>query len=253
MDFSQEPGSVRKSIAGQVTWLTGALGGIGSELTRQLLRLGAKVAATDLATAAEAQSSSSSNSCRVYPCDVVDRAAMSKVAQQIEDDLGPIDIAIFAAGVREQVKLDDFDALIHHRTMAVNYGGVVNGIEAILPSMLRRERGHLVLLGSLAAYQGRAGASISGYGPSKAALQNLAEGLYKKLARRGIVVTIVNSGFIDTDEARKHRPSRLFTVSTESAVARILRGIENEQFEIAFPRVLAVALRIARLGPRWSL
>ena len=80
--------------------------------------------------------------------------------------------------------------------MAVNYLGVANGIEAVLPAMLERGQGHIAMVASVAGYRGVG--PTAAYGPTKAAVINLAETLRNDLAARGIKVSVINPGYVET-------------------------------------------------------
>jgi len=131
--------------------------------------------------------------------------------------------------------------------MAVNYQGIVNGIEAVLPSMLERGTGHIGLVASVAGYRGLG--PTAAYGPSKAAVINLAETLKTNLAMRGIKVSVINPGYVDTPMTRGNPFAMPFMVSAEDAARRILRGLEKGKFEIAFPWQLVLLMKFARLMP----
>ena len=98
---------------------------------------------------------------------------------KIESELGPIDLALFGAGMYVPFDIRNIDLDGFHRTMALNVDGVINGIAAVLPSMLARKSGHIAIMGSLFGYSGWP--ENGSYGASKAAVINLAESLKLEL------------------------------------------------------------------------
>jgi short-subunit dehydrogenase len=181
------------------------------------------------------------------PVDVTVLAAMIEASRSITNTLGPIDLAVFNAGIWEAMSVRNFSAAKAARCMAVNYQGIANGIEAVLPGMLERGRGHIGLVASVAGYRGLG--PTAAYGPSKAAVINLAETLNTNLAMRGIKVSVINPGYVDTPMTRGNPFAMPFLVSAEDAARRILRGLEKGKFEIAFPWQLVLLMKLARLMP----
>ena len=115
----------------------------------------------------------------------------------IAASLGPIDLAVLNAGVWEAMSSRSYSAAKAAHSMAVNYMGIANGVEALLPGMLERGQGHLALVASVAGYRGMS-ALAAGYGASKAAVINLAESLRHDLPARGIAVSLINPGYVAT-------------------------------------------------------
>ena len=99
--------------------------------------------------------------------------------------------------------------------------------------MIERKKGHIVLVGSIAGYRGLKG--IEAYGPTKAALNNLAESLKLDLEQHNIQVSIVNPGFVDTPMTAVNDFKMPFMVSADDAAKRIIKGLEKKKYEIAFP------------------
>ena len=116
------------------------------------------------------------------PLDVLDAAAMAEAVRSISSTLGPIDLAVLNAGTWEPMSSRNFSAAKAGRSMAVNYQGIVNGIEALLPPMLERGAGHIALMASVAGYRGLSPLTAA-YAPAKAAVINLAECLRNDLRR----------------------------------------------------------------------
>ena len=131
--------------------------------------------------------------------------------------------------------------------MEVNYFGIVNALEPLIPAMIATARGHIALVASVAGYRGLPKAAA--YAPSKAAVINLAEVLRLELSRHGIVVSLVNPGFVETPMTAVNDFPMPYMIKADDAAERILRGLEQGRFEIAFPWQLVAMLKLLRLLP----
>ena len=161
-----------------------------------------------------------------------------------EAALGPVERLICNAGGGEKTPIDGFSAEHVQRVIALNVGGTANCIKAVLPGMLARGRGHIVAVGSLAAYWGLPGAAA--YCAAKAALRALIEGLRVDLASRGIIVTLLMPGFVHTNPERKRKRLAL---SLDAATERMARAIDQGRPYDAFPWTLRLPLALLRLAP----
>ena len=231
----------------QRAWITGASMGIGREMA--LLLAEKKVHVALSARSKDKLNAMAQNSGRfsAFPLDVTDRAAVAATVGQIEQDVGPIDLAILNAGIWELVELDNFDASIFEQAMRVNYLGVIYALEALLPRMIERGAGHIALIGSVSGYRGMPKAAA--YGPTKAALINLAESLKLDAEPHGIKISIVNPGYVDTPMTEKNDFEMPFIISAEKAARKIISGLERDKFEIAFPVRLVRPMRMLRRLP----
>ena len=133
----------------KVAWITGASGAICGEIARRLATAGVTVAATArpgdrlFALAAE------NERIAAVPADVLNPDALRQAAGKIESALGPIDLALFGAGMYAHFDFRNIDLDGFHKSMALNVDGVINGIAAVLPAMLARKSGHIAIMGSL--------------------------------------------------------------------------------------------------------
>jgi short-subunit dehydrogenase len=231
----------------RTAWITGASTGIGSALAVALAREGVKVAASARSSDKLAELARTYPGIAPLPVDVTDPAAMALAARSIAGTLRPIDLAVLNAGIWEAMAARNFSAAKAARSMAVNYLGVVNGIEAVLPAMLERGQGHIAMVASVAGYRG-AGPTAA-YGPTKAAIINLAETLRNDLAARGVIVSVINPGYVATPMTSVNKFPMPYMVSAEDAARRIIRGLEKGKFEIAFPWQVVALTKLGRLLP----
>lgn len=229
-------------------WITGASTGIGHELALRLAARGTRVAATarsaDKLTALAAQQSLIT----AHPADVTDPNALVRLVGEVESDLVSVDLVILNAGTYTPLHtVNGLDPEIFRKTVDVNYLGVVNAISAILPAMLERRRGHIAIVASVAGYRGLPQAAA--YGPTKAALINLAECLRAELEGHGITVSVINPGFVKTPMTAQNDFPMPFIMEPGDAADRIIKGLEAGKYEIAFPRRFALILKTLRLLP----
>ena len=180
----------------KVAWITGASGAICGEIARRLAAAGVTVAATARPSDRLYALAAESERIKAFPADVLEPEELKETVAKIESTLGPIDLALFGAGMYVPFDIRNIDLDGFHRSMALNVDGVINGVAAVLPSMLARKSGHIAIMGSLFGYAGWP--ENGSYGASKAAVINLAESLKLELEGTGVDVTIINPGFVDT-------------------------------------------------------
>lgn len=232
----------------RIAWITGASSGIGAALARELADHGWRVAVSARRADALAElCAERPQQLQAYPLDVTDRAACAATAAAIAADLGAIDLAVFNAGIGADFNVEHFDADDVNRRMAVNYGGAVNGIGAVLPAMQQRATGRIALTASVAGYRGLPGAAP--YSASKAAMIALAESLHLDLAGSGVDISVICPGYVTTPLTADRQGSMPFVISAEAAATHIRRGLEANRFEIAFPRRMVWLLKTLQRLP----
>jgi short-subunit dehydrogenase len=233
--------------AWKTVWITGASSGIGLELARLLdgnvTHLAVSARSQDKLNALAAQCKNVIS----YPLDVTDADAVTASVGDIETTAGPIDLAVLNAGSWQLMDIADLDLSAIRTGIEVNYMGVVHAINALLPGMLARGAGHIVIVASVAGYRGLP-RSVA-YGPTKAALINLAETLRTELGPRGITVSLVNPGFVDTPMTRDNPFPMPGIIPAKEAAQRLLVGLERGKYEIVFPRAFVFAMKLLRLLP----
>ena len=231
-------------------WVTGAGSGIGRALARRLAETGWTVAvsartARDLDTlAAEVP-----GRITAFLLDVTDTAACVETGRQIEASLGPVDLAVFNAGSYFPTTAEDFSVANFKKTVDVNLMGEVNCMGAVVPSMLARRAGHIVLMGSLTGLVGLP--TAASYGATKAALISIAQAFKPDFERFGVTISVINPGFVKTPLTDKNEFPMPFLIPVDKAVDHILRGIERKQFEIAFPWQMSFLIHLLVAFPNW--
>jgi short-subunit dehydrogenase len=236
---------------GTVAIVTGASSGIGRALAVRLgsegYRIGLIARRGELLEAVAGEIAATGGRAAAAVADVGDRAALREAIGQIENQLGPVGVMVANAGFGAPTRLDPLNIDDVEQTFRVNLMGVIYSIEAVLPGMLARRRGHLLAVSSLAGDKGLPGESA--YCASKAAVNIYMEGLRIALRGKGIIITTVCPGFVQTPMAPMDAAATPFVMSAEAAAARIARLIARRRGGVhRFPRRMAMLMSmIARL------
>lgn len=227
-------------------WVVGASSGIGRATAAALHARGAVVYVSARNIAALSHFTAHRSNARACPLDVLDRRQVRDVAEAILAD-GPLDLVVYSAGHFHEATAADYDLDDMVKHQEVNYLGALYLLDAVLPEMLRRGRGHLSLLGSVAGWRGLP--RSLGYGPTKAALISLAESLYLELQPRGIGVSIVNPGFVETPLTAQNRFTMPALIGADEAALEMLQGWAAGRFEIHFPLRFTLPMKWLSLLP----
>ncbi|MFN4090492.1 MAG: SDR family NAD(P)-dependent oxidoreductase [Alphaproteobacteria bacterium] len=231
-------------------WITGGSSGLGAALARAAASAGHPVVISARSAESLADLATESGRISALSLDVTDRAAVGRAVTVIERD-GPIDVAVLNAGTHVPVDPAELDAGDFRALIEVNFMGTVHCLEAVLPGMLRRGHGKVVLVASVAGYVGLP--TSAAYGATKAALINLAESLKPELDRGGVTIQLVCPGFVDTPLTRRNRFPMPFLMQPDAAAAAFLAGLRSDRFEIVFPRRMAWTMRLLRRLPYTAL
>jgi short-subunit dehydrogenase len=235
------------SIPWKTAWITGASTGIGRGLALKLARDGVRVAASARSADRLNELAQKEAGILPVPLDVTDRVAVAAAHRHVLATFGAVDLAVLNAGVWHPMAASAYDAERVALSMNVNYLGIANALEPIIPSMIAAGRGHIALVASVAGYRGLPKAAA--YAPSKAAVISLAEILRLELSRHGITVTLVNPGFVETPMTAVNEFPMPYMIKAEDAADRILKGLARGKFEVAFPWQLVTMLKLLRLMP----
>ena len=236
---------------GEVAVVTGASSGLGAEMARQLARAGWKVGLTarrlDELEALAASIRRDGGTAWVAAADITEPESLRQAFRSIVDQLGQIDLLIANAGVGRGLSGREFVADRFDQMVRVNLIGVGYALEAVLPSMIERGRGHIVGISSLAGFRGLPGSAA--YGATKAGLSALLEGLRPELKPLGIAVTTVHPGYVRTPMIAGQTNPKPFVMDVDRAAAIILRGVERKQSRVDFPWRMAAIVQLVRLLP----
>jgi NAD(P)-dependent dehydrogenase (short-subunit alcohol dehydrogenase family) len=207
--------------AGQVAVVTGAASGIGRGLAEAFLKRGLAVVAADVeAEALDAATTEMSVSGRVVGCvtDVRDSEALHRLATRTMEELGRVDVLCNNAGViSPRLPVWEQSPEDWRWTLDVNLVGVVNGLRAFVPLLIRQDRGHVVNTASIAGLAPVPGGGNGAYTASKHAVVGLSETLVEELATIGaaIGVTVLCPGPVPSriHTAERNRPAELVALA----------------------------------------
>ena len=178
------------------------------------------------------------------PCDVTQRQQLQQAVAQAEAQLGPITRLVANAGGGQPTFVESFNADEVEATINLNLIGVVNSVNAVLPGMLARGTGQLIATGSLAGVRGLPTAGA--YSAAKAGVANFMESLRIDLRPKGITVTLLLPGFVQTKPTKKRK---FLQLKLEDATQRMAQAIIANKPRLAFPWTLALAFALIRMLP----
>ena len=235
--------------SGKTVWMIGASTGIGRATASVLHARGARVVVSARKREALDAFVAEHSGSVALVLDATDGAAIHAAAQSLLVQ-GPLDCVLYCAGHYQAMRADAIDLPDMLRHVEVNYLGALRVMDAVLPALIARGVGHFSLVGSVAGYRGLPNSLA--YGPTKAALINLAETLYLDLHAKGIGVSIINPGFVQTPLTAGNEFDMPALLTPEQAAQAILKGWAQGQFEIHFPKRFTLWLKLLRLLPnRW--
>jgi short-subunit dehydrogenase len=166
----------------------------------------------------------------------------------LEREVGPTDVLLPCAGMGTLSTANDLDLEGFRSMLEVNVLGVARTIEAVLPGMFARGRGHIVGIASVAGYRGLPW--MPGYSASKAALATYLEGLRPALKRRGVRITTVYPGFVRTAmtvDTPFRRPVKM--LEPAEAAEYVVRAIARRPRDLTFPFSAAFGMGLLRRMP----
>jgi short-subunit dehydrogenase len=251
----------------QTILITGASSGIGAGLARAYARRGDRLALVarrlDLLEALATELRGLGAEVTVHQGDVTRDGDVLRVVEDLAGRGIGIDVVYANAGFGVAGNVQRLSIADYQRQFDTNVFGVLRTVKETVPA-LRKSRGRLVLVGSVAGHAASAG--MSAYSMSKFAVRALAETLHGDLAPEGIGVTLVSPGFVDSDIRRTNNQGVVqvgakdpipawLRVGTEQAAREIVRGVDRGKAEIVVTGHGKVIVFIARYFPgllRWA-
>ena len=237
-------------MSNKVIWITGASTGIGKAIAIKFSKNGWNVAISARRLELLEEISKQNQNVFSFPLDVTNKDDCHKVFTEIKNKLGKIDLCVFSTGTWDPKKEKEIDVEQIENVMKVNFFGTLNSIKSVEKYFKDLGKGHISIVSSIAGYRGLP--NSTGYGPSKSALNNLAESLYFDFKRYGVRVSLISPGFIKTPMTDKNDFKMPFLKTTEYAADKIYDGLVNSNaFEIHFPKQLTLVLKFLKILPNW--
>ena len=229
-------------------WITGASSGIGKSLALKFANEGWQVAASARREDLLNQLSVSNQNISPFPLDVTNRENCEEIFEKIKNKFENIDTCFFSTGTWDPKREKEIDIDQMKKVMEVNFFGTLNCIKAVEMYFKEKKNGNISIVSSIAGYRGLP--NSTGYGASKAALNNLAESLYFDFGRYNVRVSLISPGFIKTPMTDKNQFKMPFLKTPEFAAEKIYNGLINgSSFEIDFPKELTLILKFLKILP----
>ena len=232
-------------------WLVGASSGIGEATASALHARGAQVLVS--ARSREALDRFVLNhppqrglTAQAWPLDVTDAAAVTSTVHEILAQ-GPLDLVVYCAGHYREMRATEMDMADLKRHLDINYVGALHVLDAVVPAMSARGRGHISLISSVAGFRGLP--KSLAYGPTKAALTNLAENLYLDLGPLGVGVSVVHPGFVQTPLTAQNDFTMPALITPPQAAQAMIADWGRGVFEVHYPKRFTRWMKLMRLLP----
>ncbi len=235
-----------RSFAGKRYWLVGASAGLGEALAHKLSEAGAEVIVSargeDQLQKVVADLGAPSS---YVTADVSDAADVARAAAEV----GEVDGYVHLAGVYWPLAAQDWDGDKVAAMLDINMTGMARVLGHVVPRMVKRDAGHIVITSSLTGFRGLPG-SI-GYTASKAAAMSLAECMECDLRNTGVDVQVANPGFIKTQLTDKNDFNMPFIMEPEEAAQIMFDHMRSGGFKRSFPTLFSLVFRGSQFLPDW--
>lgn len=259
-------------VSGKVAFVTGGASGIGAALTTELVRGGAQVWIADrqIGRAQELAQGLSHRGAKVraIELDVRDAAAFERAAAEAERESGRLDYLFNNAGIGVSGEIDSYSLADWDDVFDVNLGGVVHGIQAVYPIMIRQGSGHIVNTASMAGLTTTVGQAS--YTATKHAVVAISRSMRVEAERHGVRVSVVCPGVIRTpiltggvygringpgltSEEFQKSWERLRPMDANKFAQRVLRAVQRNDAMIIVPRWWKAWWYLERLSPALAL
>lgn len=236
-----------RDFKGKRYWLIGASEGLGKALAEKLHRHGAEVivsARSEDALQGVVAEMGGKTSYQVI--DIADNDSVKAAATAV----GEVDGVVLLAGVYWPFGADAWDADKATAMADINFTGFIRVLGQVVPSMVARDAGHIVITSSLTGFRGLPG-SI-GYTAAKAGTMSLAESMYADLRKTGVDVQVANPGFIKTRLTDKNDFNMPFLMEADEAAQEMIELMASSQFKKSFPMVFSWLFRLSQFLPDWA-
>ena len=239
-----------RSLSGKVVVVTGGGRGIGKALATALVREGARVAIGDVDRASAERTAQELGSAAVgLPLDVTDLPGFSAFLDDVERQLGPIDVLVNNAGIMPVAPLQEESEASITRQIEINLRAVIHGTQEAVRRMRPRGTGHIVNISSQAGKTGFP--NLATYSATKHGVVGLSEAVHVELRGSGVEVSVVMPGIVDTELSTGLQEARgVKNVSPEQVADEIVGALKVPRFDVFIPRSTGPLLAFAGLLPR---
>jgi short-subunit dehydrogenase len=240
-----------KPLPWQNVWITGAGRGIGRALAILLAGQGMRVYAS---SRTEIELEKLVAEYQHLPGEIIPIRLDTRCVEELEQLINEWDqtdcfpeLVILNAGTHDPFSAAEFSAQRCKHLFDINLQGTINCLEPALQRMLKRGKGQIAVMASVAGYRGLPTAAA--YGASKAALIHLCESLRLDLKNTHIKLQVINPGFVKTPLTDKNEFTMPALLAPDEAATRILNGLLSDHFEITFPKRFTFILKLLRIIP----
>ncbi|MEL7099462.1 MAG: SDR family NAD(P)-dependent oxidoreductase [Pseudomonadota bacterium] len=231
---------------GKKYWLVGASDGLGAALAEVMSRAGAEIVLSARSEEAlQEVADRLPGRAHVQPMDISDDASVKVAAEAV----GPVDGVVLLAGVYWPFSAREWNADQATAMADINFTGFMRVLGQVVPDMVARDSGHILITSSLTGFRGLPG-SI-GYTASKAATMSLAECMYADLRKTGVRVQVANPGFIKTRLTEKNDFAMPFIMEPEQAAREMFDHMNSDAFKKSFPGFFSLLFRGSQFLPDW--
>jgi NAD(P)-dependent dehydrogenase (short-subunit alcohol dehydrogenase family) len=239
-----------RSLNGKVVAITGGGRGIGRATALALAREGARVAVGDLDREAAGRVAAEIGPTGLgLPLDVTDHAGFTAFLDEVEQQLGPLDVLVNNAGIMPVTPLVEESPDSISRQLEINLRAVIHGTQEAMKRMVPRGSGHIVQLASLA---GRSGfPHLATYCATKHGVVGLSEAVRIELRGTGVDVSVVMPGIVRTELTTGLADARgVKTVQPEDVAAEIVAVLQKPRFDVFIPRSTGPLIAFGSAIPR---
>lgn len=248
---------------GKTVWITGASSGIGEAFTKAFFKEGANLILSsrrgDALKEVKDSLGSNTDNVKILPLDLTDSGSFPEKAKEALHLFGQIDVLMNNGGVSQRSTVLDSEMETYRRLMEINYFGAVGLTKQVLPHMVERKSGHIIVTSSVA---GKIGTKFrSGYAASKHAVQGFFNSLRQEMYEHNVDVTLLCPGFIKTNISKnaltgdgskfnKMGDAHSNAMTADEMVKKVMPKIKSRKEEIYVTGFKeALAIWVQRISP----
>ena len=250
------------TFSGKTAWVTGASSGIGKQLVLALAKSGAKVIISSRKKAdllAVRSECPDPNYILILPFDLAEESTIPTIANQALAFTGSLDFLFNNGGISQRSYVTETQMDVYHRLMQINFFGAVALTKAVLPNMIHRQSGQIIVISSL---MGKFASPLrSGYAAAKHALHGFFDSLRFEVNEHNIGVLLVCPGFIKTNisinsvtaDGSKHNAmdnAQETGMLASECATQILKAIQKDKHEVYIGGKEKYAIYLKRFFPK---